>query len=51
MEWWSDGLETQNSNIPLLQHSNSFACLACEIFLSNMQIEFFSTLPARGSTS
>jgi hypothetical protein len=21
MEWWSDGFETQYSNIPLLQHS------------------------------
>jgi hypothetical protein len=37
MEWWSDGFETQYSNIPLLQHSILFARLASEIFLSSLK--------------
>ena len=44
MEWWSDGFETQYSNIPLLQHSILFARLASEIFLSSLQSGFFSNL-------
>jgi hypothetical protein len=42
MEWWSDGFETQYSNIPLLQHSILFARLAFEIFLSSLQSGFLS---------
>ncbi len=38
MEWWSDGFETQYSNIPLLQHSILCPRLASEIFLSSLQI-------------
>ena len=36
MEWWSDGFETQYSNIPLLQHSILCSRLASEIFLSSL---------------
>ncbi len=33
-EWWSDGFETQYSNIPLLQHSILSSRLASRIFLN-----------------
>jgi hypothetical protein len=36
MEWWSDGFETQYSNIPLLQHSILCSRLASEVLLSSL---------------
>jgi hypothetical protein len=44
MEWWSDGFETQYSNIPLFQHSILCSRLASEIFLSSLQILLVSNL-------
>jgi hypothetical protein len=44
MEWWSDGFETQYSNIPLFQHSILCSRLASEIFLSGLQEKLFSKL-------
>ena len=48
MEWWSDGFQTQYSNIPLVQHSILCSRLASEIFLSSLQTEFLSNLLANG---